>query len=146
LRILLWLVGQDEATKKKSPETTNNRPAWGSTRLPMQISSGGAACHRLRAAPGLTRVPWALAPASRRRTAPGAPCVTSSGQLRGQHPPPGVDQLRGHRVSPVQGRHVSHGLQHSPPGTGQLRGRCVSPQLRAGGKTSDRVAQKQSSG
>jgi hypothetical protein len=78
-RILLCLVGQDETTKKKSSETINNRPARGSsegsTRLPTQISSGGTACHRLRAAPAPTRVPWAPAPASRHRTAPGAPRV-----------------------------------------------------------------------
>jgi hypothetical protein len=99
LRILLCLVEQDETTKKKSRKTANNRPArgssGGSTRLPAQNSSGGALCHRLRAAPGPARVPWAPAPVSRCRTAPGC---------------------------------------------------RVSPQLRAGGKMSDRVAQKQSSG
>jgi hypothetical protein len=106
-RILLCLVGQDEMTKKKSPEIANNRPArgssGGSTCLTTQISSGGAACHRLRAASGSACVPWAPAPASQRRTAPGAPHVTGSGQLWGQHPPPGADQLRGCRVSPAQG-------------------------------------------
>jgi hypothetical protein len=49
-RTLLCLVGQYDATKKKSPETANNRPArgssGGSTRLPVQDSSGGATCHR----------------------------------------------------------------------------------------------------
>jgi hypothetical protein len=59
-------------------------------------------CHRLRAAPGPTRVLWAPAPTSRRRTTPGAPRV-SSGQLQGQHPPLDADQLRGHHVSPAQG-------------------------------------------
>jgi hypothetical protein len=107
LRILLCLVGQDEATKKKLPETANNRPArgssGGSTRLPTQISSEGAACHRLREALGPARVPWAPAPASRRRTAPGAPRVTGSRQFRRQNPPPGADQLREHRVSSAQG-------------------------------------------
>jgi hypothetical protein len=119
-------VGQDEATKKKSP--ANNRPARGSTRLPTQISSEGAACHRLRVAPGPAHVPWAPAPTSpaQDRTAPRVPRVTGSSQL--------------------QGRHVSRGLQHPPPDAGQLRGRRVSPQLQAGGKTSGRVAQKQSSG
>jgi hypothetical protein len=76
-------MGQDKAIKKKSPETTNNRPAQdssgGSTRLPAQISSGGAVCHRLRTAPGPACVSWDPAPASRRRTAPGAPCVTGLG-------------------------------------------------------------------
>jgi hypothetical protein len=46
----LFLVGQYEAMKKKSPETTNNIPArgsfGGSTRLPSQGRSEGAACHR----------------------------------------------------------------------------------------------------
>jgi hypothetical protein len=102
-RILLCLVGQDEATKKKSPETTNNRSArgssGGSTHLPAQISSGGVACHRLRVALGPEHVLWAPAPASQCWTAMGVPRVTGSGQ----HPPPGVDQLRGRRVSPAQG-------------------------------------------
>jgi hypothetical protein len=74
---------------------------------------------QLGAAPG-------AAPASRRRSTPGAPRVTGSGQLRGWH--------------------VSRGLQHPPPSTGQLRGYHVSLQLRTRGKTSSRVAQKQSSG
>jgi hypothetical protein len=59
-----------------------------STHLPAQDRSGHAACHRLRAAPGV-------------------PCVTGSGQLWGrhvsrglQHPPPGAGQLQGRRVSP----------------------------------------------
>jgi hypothetical protein len=90
-----------------------------STRLLAQDSSGGVVCHRLGATPG-------AAPASRRKSAPGAPHVTGLGQL--------------------WGRHVSRGLQHPPPGAGQLRERRVSPQLRVGGKTSGRVAQKQSSG
>jgi hypothetical protein len=52
----------------------------GSTRLPSQISSGGASCHRLRSAPGPAHVSWAPAPASRCRTAPGgAACPHSSG-------------------------------------------------------------------
>jgi hypothetical protein len=49
-RTLLCWVGQYDATKKKSPETGNNRPDWGNsggnTRLPAQGSSEGAACHR----------------------------------------------------------------------------------------------------
>jgi hypothetical protein len=90
-------------------------PVGSSTHLPAEDSSGGATCHRLGAAP-----------ASRRRSALGAPHVTGSGQLRG--------------------RHVSHGLQYPPPDAGQLWGHRVSLQLRAGGKTSGRVAQKQSSG
>jgi hypothetical protein len=86
-RTLLFLVGQYEATKKKTPETTNNRPArgssGGSTRFLTQGSSGGAACHRgsgshLPAALGPARVPWAPAPASRRRAAPGAPRVPAA--------------------------------------------------------------------
>jgi hypothetical protein len=76
-----------KATKKKTPETTNNRPArgssGGSTRLLAQGSSGGAACHRgsgshLPAALGPARVPWTPAPASRRRAAPGAPRVPAA--------------------------------------------------------------------
>jgi hypothetical protein len=47
----------------------------GSTRLLVQISSGGTTCHRLRASPGPARVSWAPAPTSRRRTAPGVPRV-----------------------------------------------------------------------
>jgi hypothetical protein len=82
LRILLCLVEQDEATKKKSRKTANNRPArgssGGSTRLLAQISSGGALCHWLRAAPGPARVPWASAPASRCRTASGVPRVPTA--------------------------------------------------------------------
>jgi hypothetical protein len=113
-KILLCLVGQDEATKKKSAETNNNRLARdsseGSTRLPTQISSEGAACHRLKAAPGPVHVPWALAPASQRSTAPGAPRVTGS-RL---HPPPGADQLRGRRVSPTQS---SSGASTCPVGS-----------------------------
>jgi hypothetical protein len=96
-------VGQDEATKKKSPETTNNRPTRGSsegnTHLPAQISSRGGACHRFRAAPRPARVMWAPAPTSQCMTAPGVPRVTGSGK----HLPPGADQLWGHRVSPAQG-------------------------------------------
>jgi hypothetical protein len=133
-------VRQDEATKKKSPKTTNNRPAraalgaaptsrhrsaprtpratgsgqlrgrhvsrglqhpppgagqlqrrrvsptrgssGGNTRLLAQISSGGAACHRLKAARGPARVPWTPAPASRRRTAPGVPRVPAAPSRR----------------------------------------------------------------
>jgi hypothetical protein len=117
-RILLCLVGQDEATKKKSSETINNRPARGSsegsTRLPTQINSGGTACHRLRVALGPTRVPWALARVSRCRTAPRAPRVTGLGQLQGQHLPPDADQLRGRRVSLAQG---SSGASTCPVGS-----------------------------
>jgi hypothetical protein len=116
-------------TKKKSQEITNNRlardssradtcPVDSSTRLPTQDSSGGAAYHRLGAALG-------AAPASRRRSASGAPRVTGLGQL--------------------WGRHVSHSLQHLPLSAGQLRGHRVSSQLWVGGKTLGRVAQKQSS-
>jgi hypothetical protein len=55
----------------------------GSTCLPAQISSGGAACHRLRATPRPPCVPWAPAPASQLRTAPGVPRVpTASGRRK----------------------------------------------------------------
>jgi hypothetical protein len=61
-------------------------PAWdssrGSTCLPTQISSGSIACHQLRAAPGLACVSWAPAPASRLRTAPGAPRVPAASGRR----------------------------------------------------------------
>jgi hypothetical protein len=94
-------------------------PVGSSTHLPTQDSSEGTACHRFDAAPR-------AAPTSRRRSALEAPRVTGSGQLWGWH--------------------VSRGLQHPPPGAGQLRERRVFPELRARGKTSGRVAQKQSSG
>jgi hypothetical protein len=95
-------VGQYEATKKKSPETTNNRLARGSyrgsTRLLAQGSSGGAVCHRgsgshlpaqgssggagshllTQGNSGSACIPWNPAAASRRRAAPGAPRVTAA--------------------------------------------------------------------
>jgi hypothetical protein len=142
-------VGQDETTKKKSSETANNRLAQGSsggsTRLSTQISSGGAVCHRLRAAPEPTRVSWAPALASRCRTTPGAPRVTGSEQ----HPPLGADQLRGHYVSPAHG---SSGTGTCLVGsstrllTQDNSGSAACPHSSgAGGKTSGRVTQKQSS-
>jgi hypothetical protein len=70
-------VGQYETTKKKSPETANNRPA--------QAAPGAAPASRRRAAPGALRVPAAPVPTSRlraaprpRRVAPGAPRVTAA--------------------------------------------------------------------
>jgi hypothetical protein len=113
-RTLLCLVGQYDATKKKSPETANNRPARGSsggatchrgsgshlpaqgssgvgtcpvgfnTRLPTQDSSGGAACphgfgpDEKRRAEQLRKQSsrrFFLAPAARRKAAPGTPHV-----------------------------------------------------------------------
>jgi hypothetical protein len=131
LRILLCLVGQDETTKKKSPETTNNRPArdnsGGSTHLPAQISFGGATCHRLRAAPGPARVPWAPAPTSRRRTTLGAPRVTGSWQ----HPPPGADQLRGRRVSPAHGSSGPARVSWTPTPTSRRRTALGAPRVPA---------------
>jgi hypothetical protein len=53
---------------------TGTCPMGSSTHLPGagQDSSRGATCHRLEPAPGPACVSWAPAPASRRRTAPGA--------------------------------------------------------------------------
>jgi hypothetical protein len=59
----------------------------GSTRLLAQISSGGAACHQLRAASRLARVPWAPAPTSWRRTAPGALRVPTAPSRRKNNGP-----------------------------------------------------------
>jgi hypothetical protein len=67
----------------------------GSTRLPVQISSRGIVCHQLRAAPGPTHVPWAPALASRRRTAPGMPCVPAApGQRKNVGPNSSETKLR----------------------------------------------------
>jgi hypothetical protein len=114
-------VGQYKTTKKKSPETTNNRPArgssGGSTHLPTQGSSGGAACH-------------CGSGSHREHPPPGV------GQLWGRRvslwlwfPPPNSGQLRGH-ARHLRGHRVSPRLRFPPPGSGQLRGCCVSPRLR----------------
>jgi hypothetical protein len=43
-----------------------------------RVSAALVSTSQLRAAPGQARVPWAPAPASRRRAAPRAPCVTAA--------------------------------------------------------------------
>jgi hypothetical protein len=144
-------VGQYEATKKKSPETTNNRPDRGSTRLPAQGSSGGSRVSPwLRFSPpgsgqlrgragqlrGASSVTAAPVPTSRLRVAPGparvpwAPALAS--RRRAAPGAPRVTAAPG-RMKTVEPSSSENRAQDEEkklaPDAGQLQGHRVSPWL-----------------
>jgi hypothetical protein len=105
--------------RRVSPVRGSSR---GSTSFLVQISFGGAACHRLRAAPGPARVPWAPASASWRRTAPEAPRVpAASGRRKNVGSSSSETELWVIFLAPAARRMAASGAPRVPMSPGRMK-------------------------